>query len=116
MKVIEKEKLIIDDINIYEPYNNKIITIVDEKIALDMLERYSGKEYSIKGRFIQGDKCKIIKNYFIEKIQSMDADSEDENLDFQIGPLGQENIGPEEYILPGERKYFLITYDEIIDS
>ncbi|MDR0900161.1 MAG: hypothetical protein LBM26_00715 [Methanobrevibacter sp.] len=116
MKVIEKEKLIIDDLNLYESHNNKIVTVVDEKIALEILESYSGKGFSIKGRMIQEDNCKIIKNYKIEKTETVDINPNDENLEFRVGPLGQEDIGPEEYVLPGDRKYLTIIYDEIVDS
>ncbi|KZX15952.1 hypothetical protein MBCUT_11750 [Methanobrevibacter cuticularis] len=115
MKIIEDEKIVIDDKNIYEPHETGLITILDSKIDLDILKSGNNKDFSIKGRILQENKCKLIKNYKIAEITALDTDPTDKNLDLQIGPFGEENIGSEEYVLPSERKCLLITCDEIED-
>jgi len=48
MEIDESKKLIIDDINNYEHYNNDVLVILDRKMDFEILNKLSNKGFSIK--------------------------------------------------------------------
>ena len=113
MEIDESKKLIIDDINNYEHYNNDVLVILDRKMDFEILNKLSNKGFSIKSQFLPKHECKLIENYTIKSVKPLDTKIGDENMDLKIGPLGEEEIGMEEYILPGERKCIILKCDSI---
>ncbi|KZX17591.1 hypothetical protein [Methanobrevibacter filiformis] len=113
MEIDENKKIIIDNSNAYEPYNNGALVIIDKKMDFQILNNLKKKGFSIKGQFFPKHEYKIIKNYNIESVKPLDTDVHDNNMDLKIGPLGEEEIGMEEYILPSERKCVILSCESI---
>ena len=113
MEIDESKKLIIDDINTYEHYNNDALVIFNRKMDFEILNKLNKKGFSIKGQFFPKNEYKVIKNYSIGSVKPLDTKIDDENIDLKIGPLGEEEIGIEEYVLPGERKCIILKCDSI---